>query len=382
MADDDCWQALVMDMGSDLIKFGFSGDDAPRVVIPNLVGKPKPSTLMIGISIRDYLTADEAQIKRGGLDIERPVVNGIVRNLCQMESMWHHTFYNELKLAPEDHPVLFTEHPLNPISNRKDMLSIAMETFNIPGVYFAIPGILNYYATAKNSTQIAGNRSGIFVDCGNGVTSVVPVHQGKVITDAIMRQDWAGDVCTDRLSQLLQERGHSSSVNCRKVVESMKLSTATVSIQPELPNIKSGTKVWENPDGEKLDVSKESMECMEPIFSPDILDSDAFGIHKLTLMSIEKCEQPIQRELCNRIVLSGGTTVCPDFEMRFKREMNDILSNELKEVIEVIALPERKYSTWIGGSILASDPLFPNICISKVEYDEHGPDIAYEKCHI
>merc|ERR1711872_110889 len=41
--------------------------------------------------------------------------------------------------------------------------------------------------------------------------------------------------------------------------------------------------------------------------------------------------------------------------------------------IKIIAPPERKYSVWIGGSILASLSTFQQMWISKQEYDECGP---------
>merc|ERR1712223_103164 len=48
--------------------------------------------------------------------------------------------------------------------------------------------------------------------------------------------------------------------------------------------------------------------------------------------------------------------------------------------IKIIAPPERKYSVWIGGSILASLSTFQQMWISKQEYDESGPSIVHRKC--
>ena len=169
--------AIVIDNGSGTIKAGFAGDDAPRSQQSPLVGRPKSQGIMVGLDQKEVYVGEEAIQKRGVLKIESPIENGVVRSWEDMEKVWQHTFVNEMKVSPEEHPVLMTEAPLNPKQNRERMTQIMFETFNVPCLYVSVQGVLALYSS--------GRTSGLVLDSGDGISHTLPIYEGYAVPHAI-----------------------------------------------------------------------------------------------------------------------------------------------------------------------------------------------------
>ncbi|KAJ6235527.1 hypothetical protein M0813_03674 [Anaeramoeba flamelloides] len=368
---------IVIDNGSSTTKAGFAGVEKPKVVFPTIVGEWKSADL-VEERQKDYYIGPEIFKEQDSLLFNKPIEFGLYQNWEWMEKIWQHTFYNELRVSPEDHPVLLAERPASTKVIRENITEIMFETFKVPFMYLANQCALSLYATGKTT--------GVVIDSGGGVTHVLPVYDGYAIPHAINKTHIGGDQVTDYFTKIVneeRERSFTNSIEDKLKVSGAKeqLGYVALDFEEEMDNASKNTAKFEKsyrlPNKEVICLGNERFRGPEINFNPTLVGSEQFGIHEIVFNSIMKCDRDFRRYLFKNISLAGGNTLFPGFEERLTKEMKQ----KIKTLeISVTAPPDRKYSAWKGGSILSSLSTFKDMWITTKEYEETGTSIVHKKC--
>ena len=288
-----------------------------------------------------------------------------------MEEIWLYT-YNKLQVEPNDRPILLTENSQNPKPNREKMTQIMFETFNTPAMYLAQDAVLSLHASGLNT--------GIVVNSGGGTSHAVPIYHGHTLPQATLRLDVDGSDLTDYLMKMLTERGYSFTATVeREIVRDIKEKLCYVAgdVKDEMKKAEPSEN-YELADGSTTTIGNERFRCPEAMFEPSLIDKGTEGIHKIIFNSIMKCDVDIRKDLYANIVLAGGNTMFEGMANRINKEIKLLAPPTMK--INVVAPPHRKYSAWLGGSMMAARPNFKEMWISKKDYDESGPTVVHRKC--
>jgi len=321
--------------------------------------------------VREYYVGEEAMNLRGVLKLIYPIEHGVVNDWDAMEKVWHYTFHNDLRVNPSEHPVLLTEAPLNPAKNREKFSEILFETFNVPAMYVSMQAVLSLYAS--------GRTTGLVVDAGDGVIHIVPIYEGFAISHAISRIDIAGRDITEYLRRLLRQRGHALTSSAeREIVRDIKERLCYVALDPEkelklAEKVSGMEKQYTLPDGETITVGPERFLAPECFFNPGALGKEEQAMDEAIYNAIQMCDIDLRKELYQNIVLSGGSTMFPGLKERLHKELTELVPENVE--IRIVAPPERRYSVWIGGSILSSLKTFQRLWVSRKEYQEQGASI-------
>ncbi len=364
---------VVIDNGSSSIKAGFAGDDAPRQIFPSYVGYTKKSSISLAMDEKAYYVGDEAKERRGRLEMKRPVFDSLVNDWDDIESLWTHTFFDVLKVCPDEVYAVVTESPMNPEKYREKSIEILFELFNLEGTYLASKSLLSLYST--------GRTTGCVVDSGYGVSFAVPIYEGYASPHTIQKLDLGGRHLDDYLNRILFEKGYEFTTPMELELLSIikqKLCHLQLDNKSKVRDMTDHSETYLLPDESVVRLTSERFAIPEAIFNPkDKVGLDQPGLQQCCFKSIMKTNTEIRPEMFKNIVLAGGNTLFKNFKERLHNEIYDL--SPTKTDIDVVAHGERMYSSWIGGSIIGNMDTFQYLCITKKDYEEHGSKIVHDK---
>ena len=368
MEDEETSPVIVLDNGSGYLKAGFSNQTSPEIVIPALIGreilrygekidleqikatkKKSDQKKLIKQMIKErhlkqIMIGDETIGFRSLLDLSYPVSEGVITNEEDLYKLWDYTLTQKLEIEdPSDRKIIVTEAPLNPLDNKLKIFEILFEKIGV--------GAINIEPQAKCSLFAEGIDTGIVLDSGDGVTHCIPVSDGAILKHSIERMDIAGRHITEYLVRLLQKKGYSFNSSADfEFVRELKEKYCFVSNDIENDRQLERQTTFYNsyhllPDETRIRISDEKFEAPEILFNPSLIGKEYDGIPYMMMKSINSCP------------------IFPGFASRIENEIKKLYKQtalklakdkKIKININVIDSPKRKYSVFIGASIIAN----------------------------
>ncbi|KAG5196671.1 hypothetical protein JEQ12_011357 [Ovis aries] len=273
---------LICDYGSGFSKVGFAGTEAPLAVFPTTLGKLRHEKLLVGMEEEDWFIGNEVPKNRGKLNLLYPISRAAITNWDDMEKVLH--------VAPEQHPLLMAEPPLNSTSSKERLsqqqqvrqlppegsahrrAQILFETFSVPALYLANQGVLSLYAS------------------------------GHTAADRECARD-------------LKEK------NCFVALDFEKEKAEA--------NSPSYLQKCQLPDGQEIDLGRERFFCPEALFQPNLIERNNLGIHIKAFECISSCNPALWKILFGHIILSGGTGTCSGLRSRLQKEASALVSPKI-----------------------------------------------------
>ncbi|EKF29108.1 actin-like protein, putative [Trypanosoma cruzi marinkellei] len=368
---------LVVDVGSSTTRLGFGGEEAPRVMVPSVVGTPYNNG-MLGSLLQhhgDTFAGDAAWERRGLLELSYPVQSRRVVSHKALEHILHDALYTWLPLVPQETPLLWVEPVCTSRKDRERICELFFESFDIPQLAMTNAAAATLYST--------GRTTGLVVDSGEDCTTVNAVWEGYNLQHTFHSSPIAGRVLTDRLLEYLRGKGYAlSTLEDRCLVDKMKRSLCYVAddVEMEMKNLcnKLHPDSYELPDEQRIFLHESQFMVPELLFNPSRADDAGVGASdgevgwaEAVTQVVRRAPSYTQQRLWENIVLAGGNTMFPGIEQRLQREVS-ARYNGGEQTINCVAFPDRDLAAWIGASVVASMPTFSHLCLAREEYQEKG----------
>jgi len=413
--------ALVFDPGHYSLRVGYAGEDCPKAEIPSFVGQsPDLETIDAmdtGSEVKNkfkyHIDTVSLNYPKKDMEVSTYMKDGMIDNWDMFEKVLDYSYKKIIQSESETHPVLFSEAPWNKKDRREKICELMFEKYNVPAFFLVKNAVLAAFAN--------GRSTGLVVDSGATHTSAVPVHDGYVLQHAIVKSPLGADFLTNQCQQFLadqkveiippymiagkKESGEGEKpkwdkkpnlpevtkswhdYQCREVVRDyqhavlqahdVQYSEEAVGSIPHVP--------YEFPNGYNDEFGPERFKIPEALFDPSGLrvpgGGAMLGAAHVVTTSVGMCDVDLRPSLYGNVVVTGGNTLIQGFNDRLNRDLlNKTPSTMRFKLIAANGSQERRYGSWIGGSILASLGSFQQMWISKQEYEETGKQQVDRKC--
>ncbi|KAH3890303.1 actin-like protein 6B [Dreissena polymorpha] len=411
--------AIVLDFGGYSIRAGYAGEDTPKAEIPSSVGVlEEAEAVMETDEIKKdggrkyFIDTNSLRVPRKGMEVQAFLKDGMIDNWDIFESVLDYTYKRHIQSESQEHPVMMSEASWNSRAKRERLTEIMFEKYNVPAFFLCKNAVLSAFAN--------GRSTGLVVDSGATYTTAVPVYDGYVLGQAIVKSPLAGDFISLECRKLMEELNIdvippymiaskepvnenqapkwkkkeipevTSSFHNYMVKDVLQDFAASVLQVSDVPYEESGAESmpctpYEFPNGFHRDFAEDRIKIPEMLFDPsqikDVPSNSMLSVGHVITTSVGMCDIDIRPSLYSSLIVVGGNSLLNGFSDRLNRDLsNKLTANMRLKLISATGTSERRFSTWIGGSILASLGSFQQMWISKQEYDEGGKSCVEKKC--
>lgn len=407
--------ALVIDVGSHSVRAGYAGEDCPKCVFPTHFG----SQTIEGMEIDGDENAKSKKLHFGvsalltprkGMEVVTPMSDGMVEDWDLFESLLDYIYKKGVQSESNLHPVLFSEPAWNERSRREKLTELVFEKYNAPAYFLCKSPVLSAFAN--------GRSTGVVLDSGAIHTTAVPVHDGYVLKQGIVKSPLGGNVILRQCRELMKTL-NIDVVPAYMIASKEAVKDGSPADWEKKKNLPETTESWNKyimdntledfaasvlqimdipysepnaasmpqfhygfPNGYHQDFGHERMRAAETLFDPSLIQGNTMlGVPHVVSTSVGFCDVDIRLGLYSSVIVTGGNTLIQGFTDRLTADLSNKTppSSRLKIIAPTSSI-ERKFSPWIGGSILASLGTFQQMWISKQEYEEAGKSCVERKC--
>ncbi|XP_025832342.1 actin-like protein 6B isoform X2 [Agrilus planipennis] len=346
--------ALVLDIGQNTIRAGYGGEDSPKLDIPSAVGtwtESNNDTDDVHYKYNIGLTA--IHVKKPDMELVTLLKDGMIENWDIFENVLDYIYKQGLGAIPRDHPMLITEPPWITIPKREQLVEMMFEKYKVPALYLGKNAALAAFANGRPTCLV--------VDSGATHTSAVPVHDGFVLTQAVVKSPVGGDYISQQCRNYLEEKGI-------EIIPPYMVASKEITKPDEAPNwqkrssLPKVTKSWHNymikevmqdfqasvlqvsdnvydeevvksmpaihyefPNGFHKDFGVERFKIPEPLFNPTAGAKAGIqpilGVGPLVTTSVGMCDMDIRPAMYGNVVVTGGNSNLQGFTERLNRDL-------------------------------------------------------------